>query len=435
MATAMPAEPRTLYESFFLTPFRAGLLNMILTGIPFRFGLLPTGILLQEWFHKTLRSLGRLDERLGLASESFPVQPCSVFQNDMNVSSEFCVNNTEVRAVFDMGQSFLHQYGLAWIVFLVIWLRPQRYWIYAMLDFHRVLLTCTLLSLLLLTFFQKPHPHMLTSPPFDSWIPILQVPSEVWSSRFFSSFVFYNLAALSLSLWTLLTRTRHEDRRQRIEDSRRKSSASFMFRGSAQSSSTSSLATSSTNSQEENPPKPNVDDEFMKWSIPANALFYGAVMDGFIAIAQGQALWQHHVHDMYHVSTTEVTPRVMFAFGVQAFYSMINAVWLLRVRSFLSMPQMRYVCAFQAVRYGFAMVWMYQKPQRNQDQGSGENHEYQSWTELEWIMYSSLFGTFMIGFLWAGQATGISKILSSGAEEDLSPRNSSQSRPVGIKLD
>ncbi|KAL7574616.1 hypothetical protein ACA910_002968 [Epithemia clementina (nom. ined.)] len=465
------AESSTYYEFFCLTPFRAGLVTMILIGIPFRFGLLPTGILLQDWLHRALRAAGRLDDKLGITSESlelFPTQPCSLFQNDMVPSSSACKNNTELTCVYDMGQAFLHQYGLAWIIMLVIRVRPQRHWIDAILDFHRLLLTCTLASLLLLAFFQKTHPHMLKSPPFDSWIPILQVPSEIWSSRFFSSFVFYNLMALSLSLWTLLTRTQHlkwQKQKKKAQQAARnigttnnmnRTSTIFQTTAATRESSSSSVS-SSINSQEDLITSKNdlssVDDEFMKWSIPANALFCGAVMDGFRAIAQGQALWQNHVQDYYHVERNNVTARAMFAFGVRAFYTLLHAVWLLRIRSFLSMSQMRLVCAFQAVRHFVSILWMYWKQRLEQgdqrdystkDDGGGNEDEstshyddalFHGWTDLEWLIYISLFCISLLGYLWAGQATGISKILASGSDEDNRPRKASQRRSGCIKVD
>ena len=181
---------RTLYEIVYLTPFQAGVVNLILIGIPFYFGLLPTGILSHDWFHRPASVVG---QRLGFVVDVLDSasQPCSLFavQNNEDANSNLCKNNTELRAVNDMGQAFLLQYGLSWVILLVLWARPQRRWIDAILYFHRLLLGYTLVSLLLLAFFQKTHPHILTSPPLDTWIPIIP-PPNLWSSNFFSNFVF-----------------------------------------------------------------------------------------------------------------------------------------------------------------------------------------------------------------------------------------------------
>eukprot|EP00522_Entomoneis_paludosa_P011405 CAMPEP_0172451246 /NCGR_PEP_ID=MMETSP1065-20121228/9361_1 /TAXON_ID=265537 /ORGANISM="Amphiprora paludosa, Strain CCMP125" /LENGTH=434 /DNA_ID=CAMNT_0013203177 /DNA_START=106 /DNA_END=1410 /DNA_ORIENTATION=+ len=432
-------EEKTLYETFLLTPFRAVVLNLILIGIPLRYGWLPTGILLQGWFQQLLNAVG-LDEALGLDTPA-AIQPCSLFAPNFtspgvgneseamflakdNAALVTCSNDTEIKAVFDMGMSFWEAYGLTCVVALAIWWRPQRHSVYTWLEYHRVLLGCTLVSLLLLAFFQKSHPPVLKSPPspLKKWVRI--PPSELWNTHFFASFVFYNLVALSFSLWTLLTRTQHAKRQKRMEkqDSKRRRHNSFSV---SPSSSAEHIPLPTT-------PKNN-DDEFMKWSIPANAIFCGAVVDLFFAVAMGQALWESRVQEYY--VDGNITARVRLAFGVRCFYTMLHAVWLFRIRSFLSMPQLRYICAYQVLRRSLVTFWIYNQQQLRDQHNAIDSMKFHHWTAFEWMIQISMLLIYLLGFLWAGQAEGFSTILTSEKEDDFGAPQSARRRSNAIKMD
>ena len=268
--------------------------------------------------------------------------------------------------------------------------------------------------------------------------------------------------ALSLSLWTLVT-SRSQVLDERLEEEemveqRTKAVAPVnIFLTSSQDSTSSQPANHSHNSQQGIAKNTNnnnnnhldaSDDDFMKWSIPANALFCGAVMEMFSSIAQGQALWENRVQEYYSSSDdddydTEITPHVRLAFGVRAFYTMIHALWLFRVRSFLSMAQLRHVCVSQALRHLVSILWMHKKQRqlRMMMMMKGDDESYSSqqqqqhadfWVELEWMIHLGLFGTFSLGVLWAGQAKRFSSVLTTGKEEDLRGRQSILRR---MKLD
>ena len=417
-------EETTLYETVRLTPFRAAILNILLVGIPLRYGLLPTGFLLEEWVQEILRLIG-LGAPLGLDSP-VDIQPCCLFAPSTSdgslektaVALVTCINDTERQAVLDMGLTFWEAHGLTTAVALAIFWRPQKHASYTWLEFHRVYLACILLSLLLLAFFQKAHPPVLSKPPFQKWIP----PSEQFNTHFFASFVFYNLGALSLSLWTLITRTKHHDPKNTL----RTSSAKHHHN---KSHSKSHKQPQSTTTVQQNPPplipKPtsirrerslrqeDQDEAFMKWSIPGNAIFCGAVVDILAAIAMGQALYERRVQDYYTMDPEDdsisVTARVRLAFGVRAFYTLWQGIWLLRMRSFLSMTQLRYICGYQVIRKVWLVWWIH-------------NHaELMLWS-LQGILQMGLTGIYFLGFLWAGQAEGLSAILTSEKDEDFGGR-------------
>jgi hypothetical protein len=99
---------------------RIGLfLHLILIGIPFRFGFLPTG-----WGYGWLHSFD---------------SPCSLFRK------EICTG-LEVYAIRDFGMRFLLHYELAWVVWFIM-----RKSVANTVAFHKILLgtgTCSLMSML-----------------------------------------------------------------------------------------------------------------------------------------------------------------------------------------------------------------------------------------------------------------------------------------------
>lgn len=182
--------------------------------------------------------------------------------------------------------------------------------------------------------------------------------------------------------------------------------------------------------------KKDSENQFMKWSIPGNALFVGAVFDVFLAIAMGQALWESRVEE-YFVGG-DITARVRLAFGVRAFYTLVHGIWLLRIRSFLSMPQLRYACGFQVVRRTIMAFWVHNQQILKQNAASehvADLIKYQSWTVFEWITQLTVLIVFVLGFLWAGQAEGFSSILTSEKDDDFGASQQSRRRVNIRKMD
>mmetsp|Transcript_10774 Transcript_10774/g.29748 ORF Transcript_10774/g.29748 Transcript_10774/m.29748 type:complete len:210 (-) Transcript_10774:171-800(-) len=177
----------------------------------------------------------------------------------------------------------------------------------------------------------------------------------------------------------------------------------------------------------------NHDDEFMKWSIPGNAIFVGCVIDCLMAVAMGQAIWQSTVEEWYPGG--DVTARVRLAFGVRAFYSLIHGIWLLRVRSFLSMVQLQHVCGYQAARRVFVALWIYNQQKLRSTSDPMEAMKFNYWTGFEWFLHMGLLLVYLLGFLWAGQAEGFSTILTSEMEDDFGASQTVRRRSNSVKMD
>lgn len=297
-----------------LTPHRGVFLHLLLIGIPFRFGILPTG-----W------GRGWLFPWLG--------DPCtSIFDvNECSRLERFCVR--------DFGVRFLLGYELAGVVWYIM--RKTRGNVVA---FHKILLLNSMFTLLTIAWMQNyfhPDTHFEFRP------------------EWFNSVVFYTLAALALSLWTV-----------------RQGPPAM-------------------------PPQ-------MKWSIPGNAVFIGAVVNLFVAVASFQALFRPHaVEDYYSRSVDEVTPLVRVCFALSAVYTLVHSILLLRIRTFLNMPQLRTICLYKLlVGLVLPIFWFPElSPHMNVDQ------------RVTFALRAMLVSTYLFGYLWAGKAEGVSRILS-GEKED-----------------
>jgi hypothetical protein len=111
--------------------------------------------------------------------------------------------------------------------------------------------------------------------------------------------------------------------------------------------------------------------------------------------------------EQYYAAKT-VTPIVRLSFAFAAFYTAIHAVLLLRIRTFLTMPQLRAVCLYKViVNVVLPIFWF---PERS-------TSIMQVDQRITLTLRSTLTLMYLFGYLWAGKAEGFSTILSSEKEE------------------
>jgi hypothetical protein len=168
----------------------------------------------------------------GLIPETILEEPCTIFDAATVSTSTGDCSIQEDFAVRDLGVRFILQYELAWVVWFVM-----RTSTTSLISFHEILLGSSLSSLLFLAWLQNYY-HPV---PSESWFQHYFHPApsaHEFDSDFFSSMVFFHLLAIAVSLWTVLTHAR--------------------------------------------PPY-----QVMKWSIPANAIFCGAVRNMLVPYGFG----------------------------------------------------------------------------------------------------------------------------------------------------
>lgn len=141
--------------------------------------------------------------------------------------------------------------------------------------------------------------------------------------------------------------------------------------------------------------------ESMKWSIPANAIFCSGVYNIFLALASFQVLWQK---GFYQHPTA--TPVITVALTLAALQTGTLAVVLIRIRYFLSVSQLRWVCLHRVVLNGL-LPWLW-----SQDLSPAIPVDPRIVVTVRFV--STI--TYFIGYLWAGQAEGLSSMLSSEKE-------------------
>jgi hypothetical protein len=335
--------------SSFFKPHYCLCLHLMLLGIPLRFGLLPTGM-----------------GRGWLIPESILDAPCSIF----TTYGRTRCSPLEIFCIRDFGMRFLLQYELAWIIWFIMRRSPSN-----TVAFHKTLLGTASASLLSILWLQNRF-HLRSA-------------SHEFNPHFFYSSVTFHLLAIVSSIWAI------------------------------QSSPAPSLPKS------------------MKWSIPGNAVFVGGVssflgvrvhcetsafslvptsqsllsslqiINTFIAIAAFQALWRDRGLDQYYRKRGSVTSLVRICFALAAVQTLIHSVILFRLRTFLSMSQLRTVCLYKLV-VGLVLpfVWFPElSPHVVVDQR----------TSL--VLRGSLLSTYFLGFFLAGKAEGVSRLLSSEKEE------------------
>jgi hypothetical protein len=103
-----------------------------------------------------------------------------------------------------------------------------------------------------------------------------------------------------------------------------------------------------------------------------------------------------------------VTPVVRISFALAAFYTAIHAVLLLRIRTFLTMPQLRAVCLYKViVNIVLPIFWF---PERS-------TSIMQVDQRITLTLRAILVLTYLFGYMLAGKAEGFSTILTSEKEE------------------
>ena len=155
---------RNVYQFFGLTPYRCIFLHLFFIGIPFRFGLLPTG-----WGRKWLG--GFLDE------------PCSMF-------SQMECSELEKFSIRDFGVRYTLFYELACIVCLAMVRTPTI----RAVAFHKILLGTSGGTVFLLSYW-TPH-GLLTGR------------KGPLHEDFSNNFIICYTLAVGLSLWTILLHPR-----------------------------------------------------------------------------------------------------------------------------------------------------------------------------------------------------------------------------------
>jgi hypothetical protein len=127
------------------------------------------------------------------------------------------------------------------------------------------------------------------------------------------------------------------------------------------------------------------------------------VVNIFVAVAGFEATAKRGGVASYFAKPTEVSDLVYIAFGMAAFQSLLHALWLFRVRTFLSVRQMRAVCLAKFV-FNCVLPFCWFPEQTRQ-----------------WLVHP-IIGTvirlgviqaYLFGYLWAGKAEGVGRILSS----------------------
>ena len=124
-------------------------------------------------------------------------------------------------------------------------------------------------------------------------------------------------------------------------------------------------------------------------------------------MASIQAVFEEKGIEQYFREKEDVTDRVRVVFVLSAWYTLAHATLLLRIRAFLTMPQLRRICLYKSIVSALLpFVWL---PERETQLVV----DYR----LTLCIRVSVFLTYVGGFLWAGQAERFSSILS-GEKDD-----------------
>jgi hypothetical protein len=209
--------------------------------------------------------------------------------------------------------------------------------------FHKILVGSSMASLLIMSWIQNYFHPSPNSPEF--------------SPSFYTNLVFFHLLAISISLWTLAIH-----------------------------------------------PKPS--PGAMKWSIPANSIFCGAVVNFFAATAGCQMLLEEGGVENVYAMKRSATKTVKLCVFLAAFYTTLHGTLLLRMRVFLTMPQLRAVCLYKlVVNLVLPFLWL-------PEMSSVLSIDHR----IPFAIRGVLTLSYLFGYLLAGQAEGVSRILT--AEKD-----------------
>jgi hypothetical protein len=123
----------------------------------------------------------------------------------------------------------------------------------------------------------------------------------------------------------------------------------------------------------------------------------------FVAVAGFEATIKRGGVAAYYAKPSEVTNLVYIAFGMAAFQSLLHALWLFRIRTFLSVPQMRAVCLFKFVfNCTLPLFWCPELTQLLRVNSI-----------VSIAIRLGVAQAYLFGYLWAGKAEGVGRILSS----------------------
>lgn len=273
---------------------------------------------------------------------------CTLFAQYSGSNGGSC-SDVEAFAIRDFGVRFLLHYELAWVVSLAMGgrrFRRLRSSSPTRSDTNKALaFHRLLLGSSFATLFYTTFLQHYVEPQFDS--------------GFYSDVVMYYLAAMAVSAWVLQNQSR----------------PAFV--------------------------------PTMKWSIPANALWCGGIVNLMVAVASFQILLRDGgLRDYY--SRWPVTSVTRISLAQAAFHTLIHSALLFRVRNFLTMPQLRALCLYKLLlNVVLPAVWL---PDMSPHL-SGVN------LRLTLGLRGALVATYLFGFLWAGRAEGVSRILSSEKED------------------
>lgn len=336
-STSSSSAPQRPPSFFALTPYRGIFLHLLLIGIPYRFGLLPTG-----WFRGWLIPDNMLGDRCTIffsGGGTAPDDGSSLPDEQQQLQQQWC-SPFEEFVIRDFGVRFNLFYELA----VVVWL-TMRQTNASAVAFHKILLgasAATLVKLAWLQNYYRPPPHRFEFNP-----------------EFFVRAIFYHLLAICVSFWIV---------------------SSY----------------------------PKSEPATMKWSIPGNAVFTGAVINLFVSVYSFQTLFFDKDGGIktYYSEDGAITSVVRVCFALSAFYTAVHSVLLLRIRTFLNMRQLRAICLYKfVVNVVLPFFWLPDvDPYVNVDQ------------RLTFSIRAVLISTYFFGFLWAGQAEGLSRILSGEKE-------------------
>lgn len=131
------------------------------------------------------------------------------------------------------------------------------------------------------------------------------------------------------------------------------------------------------------------------------------VINLFMATASFQTLWTEGGLEHYFVLSATITSTVRLGFFFTAYFTTVHAILLLRMRTFLSVGQLRTVCLYKTlVNLILPIFWL---PEFHP---LVDRHPI-----LLLVLRISLCSTYLCGYLWAGKAEGVSRMLS-GEKDD-----------------
>lgn len=125
----------------------------------------------------------------------------------------------------------------------------------------------------------------------------------------------------------------------------------------------------------------------------------------FVAVAAVQTMWtEGGVEQMYRDT---VTKRIRLTFFVSALLTFLHGVLLLRIRTFLSVSQLRTICLYKLI-VNLVLPWFWM-PELSQYVAVN--------TRLMMAVRLSVILSYCFGYWWAGTAEGVSRILTSEKED------------------